>query len=75
MKKETQFLIDCLVENLSLKWAADNGVSIVEAMSVVYNSHLYEQILDLKTGLYYQSADYNYIHLLQEQATKTAAKI
>ncbi|MCQ2279576.1 MAG: hypothetical protein MJZ49_02080 [Bacteroidales bacterium] len=68
MKKETQFLIDCLVENLSLKWAADKGVSIVDALKVVYNSHLYEQLLDLETGLYYQSADYNYIHLLREQA-------
>ena len=38
-------------------------------MSVVYNSQLYEKILDTETGLYYQSAGYNYQFLRREILT------
>lgn len=40
--------------------------NIQEAMNVVYNSQLYEKVLDLETGLYYQSSEYNY-ELLHEE--------
>ena len=41
-------------------------LSIPEALDLVYNSQLYEKIMDLKTGLYYQSAKYNYELLRHE---------
>lgn len=66
MTKEQVFLIDCLVGRMSLKLSSDKGISVVEAMNIVYNSNQYELILDLETGLYYQSADYNYLNLLEE---------
>ena len=66
MTKEQTFLIDCLVEKMSLKLSSDKGISIIEALNIIYNSNQYELILDLKTGLYYQSVDYNYLNLLKE---------
>ena len=47
----------------------DFNYSITEAMDAVYNSQLYEKILDLETGLYYQSAGYNYELLRNELLT------
>ena len=66
MSNETKFLLDTLTKNLVLKVIEEFGYSIQEAMSVVYNSQLYEKVLDLETGLYYQSAEYNYELLRHE---------
>jgi hypothetical protein len=69
MSKENKFLIDSLTKNLVLKVMNDFGYSITVAMDVVYNSQLYDKILDLETGLYYQSAGYNYELLRNELLT------
>lgn len=69
MSKETKFLLDTLTKNLVLKVMEEFGYSITEAMDVVYNSQLYEKILDLETGLYYQSVGYNYELLRNELLT------
>ena len=66
MSNETKFLLDTLTKNLVLKVIEEFGYNIQEAMSVVYNSQLYEKVLDLETGLYYQSAEYNYELLRHE---------
>ena len=66
MSNETQFLIDSLVERLTLRVMEEYGLSITEAFSLVYNSQLYEKIVDVETGLYYQSASYNYNLLRRE---------
>lgn len=69
MSKETKYLLDTLTKNLVLKVMEEFGYSITEAMDVVYNSQLYEKILDLETGLYYQSVGYNYELLRNELLT------
>ena len=66
MSNETQFLIDSLVERLTLRVMEEYGLSITEALSLVYNSQLYEKIVDVETGLYYQSTSYNYNLLRRE---------
>lgn len=66
MTHETQFLIDALVERLTLLVMEEYQLSLIDAMNLVYNSQLYEKIMDLETGLYYQSALYNYQLLRQE---------
>ena len=66
MSNETQFLIDSLVEHLTLRVMEEYGLSITEALSLVYNSQLYEKIVDVETGLDYQSASYNYNLLRRE---------
>ncbi|MBR5634112.1 MAG: hypothetical protein IKW78_02885 [Prevotella sp.] len=59
-------MLDTLTKNLVLKVMEEFGYSVTEAMDVVYNSQLYEKILDLETGLYYQSVGYNYELLRNE---------
>lgn len=43
MSNETQFLIDSLVEHLTLRVMEEYGLSITEALSLVYNSQLYKK--------------------------------
>ena len=59
MTDETRFLIDSLVEQLTLMAVEEYGLSVPQALELVYNSQLYEKIMDLDSGLYYQSANYN----------------
>ena len=66
MSKEAKFLIDTLTKNLTLKVMEEFGFSATDAMDAVYNSQHYEKILDLETGLYFQSAGYNYEMLREE---------
>ena len=69
MTKEQKYIIDTLTKNLTQKVMAEFNYSITEAMDAVYNSQLYEKVLDLETGLYYQSAGYNYGFLRNELLT------
>jgi hypothetical protein len=49
-----------LVEQLALWAMKDYSLSMTEALQLVFNSQLYDKVVDLDTGLYYQSAAYNY---------------
>ena len=60
MSEQAKFLIDSLVEQLALWAMKDYSLSMTEALQLVFNSQLYEKVVDLDTGLYYQSAAYNY---------------
>ena len=59
MTDMNSFLIDSLVEQLTMMLVEEKKMTIVEALEVVYNSQLYEKISDLETGLYYQSTHYD----------------
>ncbi len=66
MSDEVRFLVSSLVERLALRLVEEEGLSVAEALGVVYNSQWYEKAVDLETGLYYQSAGYNYELLRHE---------
>ena len=66
MNTKEQFLIDSIIDDVSTYLINDNGLTIIEALDIVYNSQFYEKLSDLKTGLYYQSSAYNYELLKQE---------
>ena len=66
MNNETKFLIDSLTKNLVLRVIKEFKLSIKESLDAVYYSQLYDKILDLETGLYFQSAGYNYQLLRKE---------
>ena len=66
MNNKVKFLIDTLTKNLVMRVIADFGLSVRDGLDAVYNSQIYEKILDLDTGLYYQSAGYNYQLLHRE---------
>ena len=65
-QEQKDFLINSLVERLALFAMEDYHLAIPAALELVYNSQLYEKIMDLETGLYYQSAEYNYELLKHE---------
>ena len=66
MTEETRFLIDSLVEQLALMAMDEYKLPMPKALELAYNSQLYDKIMDLETGLYYQSARYNYELLRHE---------
>ena len=41
-------------------------MSLLEAFDRVYNSRVYEKLMDARTGLYLQSAEYIYDYLCEE---------
>jgi|LAHS01.1.fsa_nt_gb hypothetical protein len=71
MSIEEKYLINKLTRDLIAYVMEDFGVTMTEAMSMVYYSELYAKILDTETGLYYQSSDYNYEMLKRELKTGT----
>lgn len=66
MTKEQTFLTDNLLAGLLQIIMEDRKVDMQSALDILYNSRLYTQITDPETGLYFQSADYNY-ELLKEE--------
>lgn len=69
MTKEQQFLMDCIMEKLVLLVMEDFKVEMLDALGMVYNSQFYEKLIDQETGLYLQSALYNYTYLKKELTT------
>ncbi|MCR5078030.1 MAG: hypothetical protein K6A82_08355 [Prevotella sp.] len=71
MSIEEKYLTNKLTRDLIAYVMEDFGVTMTEAMSMVYYSELYAKILDTETGLYYQSSGYNYEMLKRELQTGT----
>lgn len=63
------FMIEELVKELSLRLMSERGMSMREALDMVYNSETYAKILDLRTGLFSQSTVYVYSILETELLT------
>ena len=59
-------LINARIKDMAMWLMEDFKYSLEEALDCVYNSELFEKLLDLETGLYYQSSGYNY-ELLKEE--------
>lgn len=66
MTTQQKFLIDTIVENMALYLMKDKNANMIDALATIYNSTLYDKIMDTDTGLYYQSARYNYNMLSKE---------
>lgn len=65
MSRES-FMIEELVKDLVLKLMEEQKMSMSAALDSVYNSDTYEKILDLETGLFFQSTAYVYSILQRE---------
>ena len=57
---QKDFLINRTIDQMTVFLMEDYDLELPAALELVYNSQLYEKIIDLETGLYYQSAAYNY---------------
>ena len=67
MTKEQKFLIELMIDDIAKYLIEDMNISILEALDIVYNSQIYDKLMDLETGLYYQSPAYCYEYLKHEQ--------
>ena len=66
MTKEQKFLIELTIDDVARYLIEDTGVSVLEALDIVYHSQLYDKLMDTETGLYYQSPAYCYEYLKHE---------
>ena len=66
MNNEQKFLIDCIIDDTARYLIEDQGITIIEALDIIYNSQFYEKLMDLDTGLYYQASPYSYEYLKHE---------
>jgi len=66
MNKEERFLIQSKVQKLVLFLVRDFNMSLLEAFRTVYNSELYDRLIDTETGLYYKSSVHAYSYLKNE---------
>lgn len=66
MTKEQKFLIELMIDDVARYLIEDMNISILEALDIVYNSQFYDKLMDLGTGLYYQSPAYCYEYLKHE---------
>ena len=66
MSNEQKFLIDCVTDDVAHYIMEDYGLSVVDALDIIYTSQFYDKLSDVQTGLYYQSSPYNYEYLTQE---------
>ena len=66
MSAEQKFLVECIIADVVRYLIEDMDLSILEALDIVYNSEFYDRLVDLETGLYYQSPAYCYEYLKHE---------
>lgn len=57
---QKDFLINYAIDQIAVFLIEDYHLELPEALEQIYNSQFYEKIVNLDTGLYYQSAAYNY---------------
>jgi len=66
MTKEQDFLIRHLAVALANILVEEEKKTIVQALNIVCNSTTFKKICEVKTGLYRESAGYNY-DILQDE--------
>lgn len=64
--EKLNYLVECITQDLIQYLIEDNNISMEEAMNIVYNSEMFEQLNDFETHLYYESSSYVYECLKDE---------
>lgn len=65
-KNQKEFLINRIVDKLTEYLVVDSAIDITDALKIVYNSKVYQQLQDMDGDLYIQSPSYIYELLKQE---------
>ena len=68
---QKEFLINRIVDKLTEFLVIDSSIGLTDALKVVYNSKVYQQLLDSEGDLYVQSPSYIY-ELLKQEMTEQA---
>ena len=66
MNKDQKFLIELMIDDIAKYLIEDMNISILEALDIVYNSQVFDKLMDIETGLYFQSPAYCYEYLKHE---------
>ena len=66
MNNEQKFLIELMIDDIAKYLIEDMNISILEALDIVYNSQVFDKLMDIETGLYFQSPAYCYEYLKHE---------
>ena len=69
MKNNVDYLVECMVKDLTLFLIRDFDMDIREALRTLYTSETYIKLQDPRTGLYFQSPLYVYDFLKREIIT------
>ncbi|PTL34329.1 hypothetical protein C7120_07290 [Prevotella sp. oral taxon 376] len=69
MSEKEEMKSDMVRDLASLLMDRDPGLSMDQALGMVFNSETYQKLLEDKTRLYYQSAGYVFSYLQQELET------
>lgn len=65
MSKET-FMIEEITKEMVMQLINDKNLPMQDALLTVYTSDTYAKLIDLNTGLYFQSTTYVYEYLMNE---------
>lgn len=65
-QNQKEFLINRIVDKLTEFLVVDSAIDLTDALKVVYNSKIYQQLQDVDGDLYVQSPSYIYELLKQE---------
>lgn len=68
MSDDQKKLIEFVTADIISFLVADKNISVAEAMDIVYNSTFFSKLTDVETGMYCESASYNYELLKDELA-------
>lgn len=67
-QNQKEFLINRIVDKLTEFLVIDSSIDLTDALKVVYNSKVYQQLQDSEGDLFVQSPSYIYEILKQEMA-------
>ena len=67
-QNQKEFLINRIVDKLTEFLVIDSSIDLTDALKVVYNSKVYQQLQDSEGDLFVQSPSYIYEQLKQEMA-------
>ena len=70
-QNQKEFLINRIVDKLTEFLVIDSSIGLADALKVVYNSKVYQQLQDSEGDLYVQSPSYIY-ELLKQEMTEQA---
>ena len=67
MSTEQKYLFEAATADLSVRVMEEEGVSLKEALRIVYGSELYQKLQNVETGLYREGPVYLYDMLCEER--------
>lgn len=65
-EKDFEFMLECQERDIATILVEEQGMTIHQALDMLYGSHTYNLLQNPKTGLYFQSPRYVFSYLQDE---------